>query len=300
VEFVLGREAVAGLSDSDDIGREDLVATLKDVPPETLRIALDKALPSWEIIRESLKRGDRRKWHCEACDAVNPYPSELRADSEVHAEAVQSEPAQTESTPECSLELSETPAEGNLDWEFNNREEGRTALHVTASLGQKEATELLLNDGADVMAKDKLGRTCLHHAALYGSKEVIELLLAAGADVNAANDFGATALHSAASFGMTGTVELLVAAGAQVNVANNFGETPLQCATEKGHEEVAEFLRQHGGLENGISEEAPEEFHEDAREIAPPTHVEKPRSKRSQRKAARAAARVQGFVPSAS
>lgn len=55
-----------------------------------------------------------------------------------------------------------------------------------------------LNDGADVMARNKHGTTPLHWAAEFGTPEVIQALLDAGADVMARNKSGRTPLHDAA------------------------------------------------------------------------------------------------------
>ena len=135
--------------------------------------------------------------------------------------------------------------------------DGMGPLHITASLGQEDATQILLATGLDVDGKDNIGRTPLHYAALYRSKEVMKLLLAFGADANAGNNYGGTPLHTAASFRMKDIAELLLAYGAEVNSENNFGETPLSCAIEHGHDEVAEILRRHGGLERMPRHEEP-------------------------------------------
>ena len=60
-----------------------------------------------------------------------------------------------------------------------------TPLHYAASRGNKEITELLIDKGANVNAKDERRTTPLHRAALTGKKEVAKLLIANGADVSA-------------------------------------------------------------------------------------------------------------------
>ena len=103
---------------------------------------------------------------------------------------------------------------------------GFTPLHFAAT---KEIAELLINEGADVNAKDK-GWTPLYHAAWRGHKEVAELLIAKGADVNMKDVEGVTPLHLAADRGHTEVVELLITAGADVNAKDDEGETPLDQA----------------------------------------------------------------------
>ena len=55
-----------------------------------------------------------------------------------------------------------------------------TPLHYAAR-GHKNVAELLLDNGADVNAKDKHGNTPLHKATLRGNKDIVELLRKHGA-----------------------------------------------------------------------------------------------------------------------
>ena len=75
------------------------------------------------------------------------------------------------------------------------------------------------------------GQTPLMHAA-SGSypNPALELLLDNGAQVNARDDSGVTALMEAANFNRSGAVKLLLDRGAQVNARSNYGLTPLTIA----------------------------------------------------------------------
>ena len=53
----------------------------------------------------------------------------------------------------------------------------------------------------------------------------------------------------AAVNGNKDVAELLLASKADVNAKTNRGLTPLGLALDKDHQEVAEFLRRHGGEE---------------------------------------------------
>ena len=55
------------------------------------------------------------------------------------------------------------------------KEQGWTALHHSASKGQKENAQLLLNHGADIEAKTNNGATALYLAAQDGHRETVQL-----------------------------------------------------------------------------------------------------------------------------
>jgi ankyrin repeat protein len=66
-------------------------------------------------------------------------------------------------------------------------DDGRTALHVAAGWGYKgngslAVIRLLLENGADLNARDKRRQTPLHWAVQEGSRDAVELLLRGGAD----------------------------------------------------------------------------------------------------------------------
>ena len=116
---------------------------------------------------------------------------------------------------------------------------GDSPLHKAAKSGHTELVLLLIENGADVNAKDKWGVTPLHWAARKGRKEIAELLINKGADMNAKGYYG-TPLHLTTSKEIA---ELLIAKGADVNAKDKKGKTPLDEAVG----EIADLLRKHGG-----------------------------------------------------
>jgi ankyrin repeat protein len=69
----------------------------------------------------------------------------------------------------------------------------------------------LVDEGANVNARDKDGETLLHHAAIMGKFNTARVLLQCKADVNAKNNRGMTALHYATDFDHRDLMELLLA-----------------------------------------------------------------------------------------
>ena len=128
--------------------------------------------------------------------------------------------------------------------------DGWTPLHSAAKENASTTAEVLLNQGANIHAKDKFGWTPLHLAAAKeNASATAEVLLNQGADVHAKDKFGWTPLHSAASNNTYETAEILLDKGANVNAKDNNGWTPLYWAARKNAYETAEILRRYGGRE---------------------------------------------------
>jgi ankyrin repeat protein len=97
--------------------------------------------------------------------------------------------------------------------------------------GDMQVVRKLLENGADLNARDAEGNTPLILASFYASPQCVELLIDNGADVNSANKAGATALiRAATNFEKT---RLLVDAGAKVRVRTALGNTPLILAARR-------------------------------------------------------------------
>jgi ankyrin repeat protein len=121
------------------------------------------------------------------------------------------------------------------------------SLTTDAQIDEMKMSELLLDKGADINAKDnQYGDTALTHMALLGFTNVVMLLLDRGADINAKNNNGETALSCAVDVGETNTVKLLLAWRADINTVDTVGETALGIAKQMGNAPIVQLLRQAG------------------------------------------------------
>ncbi|MBO1308671.1 ankyrin repeat domain-containing protein [Enterococcus sp. 669A] len=92
-----------------------------------------------------------------------------------------------------------------------------------------ELARWLVDQGADINAKDSYGNTPLHRqSAVWHSN--VQLFIDLGADIEAVNNQGETPLHTAACAYIPNHVQTLVANGANINVRNNRGLAPLSLA----------------------------------------------------------------------
>ncbi|XP_065883611.1 poly [ADP-ribose] polymerase tankyrase-2-like [Dysidea avara] len=117
-----------------------------------------------------------------------------------------------------------------------------TPLHFAAGYNRVEIVEYLLQNGANVHAKDKGGLVPLHNACSYGHYEVTELLLKHGANVNATDMWKFTPLHEAAAKGKYEMCKLLLKHGADPTKQNRDKKTPLDLVTDK-EGDLADLLK---------------------------------------------------------
>ena len=92
--------------------------------------------------------------------------------------------------------------------------------------------EFLLQNAADVHAKDKGGLVPLHNACSYGHYEVTELLVKHGASVNVCDLWKFTPLHEGSAKGKYEIVKLLLKHGADPTKKNRDGHTPMDLVSK--------------------------------------------------------------------
>ena len=81
-------------------------------------------------------------------------------------------------------------------------------LFLAAGEGRLNSVQYLLDQGADVNAREYGGRTALTEAAFGGNSSVIKELILRGADINAVSDAG-TALDIATQANHAAAIEML-------------------------------------------------------------------------------------------
>lgn len=97
----------------------------------------------------------------------------------------------------------------------------------------------------------------IHDAAREGNLELVRALVGGTPSAVNARDKGTTPLHEAARGGHVEVVRFLISKGANVNGTDISGVTPLRLALGYRRTDVAEVLRQAGGLEKAVTSPKP-------------------------------------------
>jgi len=130
-----------------------------------------------------------------------------------------------------------------------------SALLTATEIGDITTVQAMLDNGADVNARDEDGATALILAVCAGRDGVLRVLLDNGADVNAQEKDGNTALMMAAFFGDVSTLQILLDAGADIDIKAKDGATALALAESEGHEDIVDILIRQESIVNNPGKE---------------------------------------------
>ena len=108
-----------------------------------------------------------------------------------------------------------------------------SSFQFTATVGNVYMVNELLNNGADVHARDSQNSTALHHVVSHShdSPDVVETLINAGAIVDARDDDQCTPLHRALMTYFNKSAKKLIDRGASMVATEWRGWTSLHLAT---------------------------------------------------------------------
>ncbi|KAG7470029.1 hypothetical protein MATL_G00135180 [Megalops atlanticus] len=128
--------------------------------------------------------------------------------------------------------------------------DGHTALHWAALGGNAEVCQILMENGITPNVQDLAGRTPLQCAAYGGYINCMAVLMENRADPNIQDKEGRTALHWSCNNGYLDAVKLLLGYNAFPNHMEHNEEryTPLDYALLGEHQEVTQFMLEHGAL----------------------------------------------------
>ena len=129
-------------------------------------------------------------------------------------------------------------------------QKARLFIHALHQVPQKEKNNFffeLISDGMDVnWAGPELGHTVLMHVISRNAPPLLDALIENGANVDAKNAKGETALTWAAQRGHTAMMQTLLDHGANINAQDNEGATALMAAVEYRHPQPACLLIRAG------------------------------------------------------
>ncbi|RAO70059.1 uncharacterized protein BHQ10_006071 [Talaromyces amestolkiae] len=126
-----------------------------------------------------------------------------------------------------------------------------TPLHTTVNRGHLNRARALIENGADINVKinQHLGSP-LHLAIQSEHLDIAKVLIENGADLNAKNSNLDTPLHLAIQREHLDIAKFLIESGADINVKNRYFGSPLHLAIQNGHLDIAKILIENGADTN--------------------------------------------------
>jgi ankyrin repeat protein len=123
-------------------------------------------------------------------------------------------------------------------------------LIEAAKVGDISKVRTLLEQGAEINAKDPDGKTVLAWVSAKSHINIANLLIDKGANVNEGDNDNTTPLVIAVATGNIEMVKVLLSHDANPNVETKSGLTPIYIVASQGYEEIAVLLLQKGADPN--------------------------------------------------
>ena len=122
-----------------------------------------------------------------------------------------------------------------------------TPLHIAATFGYQRLSEILLDYGSDIQAKNREGLTPLHIAANKGHASLVRCFINRGADIHAQTPHGWTPLHLAITDNINSypITNILLEAGSDNQAIDIYGLTPLQYSIIQESDESTDCFRSY-------------------------------------------------------
>ncbi|MEZ5197399.1 MAG: ankyrin repeat domain-containing protein [Bacteroidales bacterium] len=141
--------------------------------------------------------------------------------------------------------VADTLIQNGADINTSNRN-GTTPLMVSAALGNFTLTDMLIFYGANINKRDNKGNSALMMATVFNHFEVVNLLLNNEADINQSDVHGNSPLMVAAQNGYYDLANFLIMGGAAIDMANENNLTALSLAILGGHKDLCYVLFENG------------------------------------------------------
>lgn len=120
-----------------------------------------------------------------------------------------------------------------------------TGLHLSAYFGLLKSARVLCKDN-DINTRDSFSSTPLLYAVYGKERDATEFLLQMGADARAEDYHGQTALHIAAWLDLDAIATLLLDGDADIDAENDHGETPVHRSVLESSDAVLQVLVDRG------------------------------------------------------
>jgi len=120
---------------------------------------------------------------------------------------------------------------------------GHSPLQAALLAGKAQTARILFRHGASDAPQELLVLLVRNGIA---DRDALALVVNQGADVNARDQGGLRPLHLAVGGGQVLVVKRLITLGAEVNLADDQGHTPLALAKAAGRRDIAALLESYG------------------------------------------------------